>query len=129
MNQLSDEFIIELAVNHSNYREGKEFEVISHDRLIEFARELIAHEQELSLQYVRIPNTADEAEAMERLGFMYLSEHAPERLKAPLVDEVRFLLDRLDDFEGDLGENDVERQYAGHVMPSVSRIRKMMETH
>lgn len=39
---LSDERILEIAVAHSNYREGESFEVFSHKRIIEFARDLAA---------------------------------------------------------------------------------------
>lgn len=38
----TDEAIIELAVAHSNYRDEAGFEVMSHARIIEFARELLA---------------------------------------------------------------------------------------
>ena len=38
----TDEAIVELAVAHSNYRDEAGFEVMSHARIVEFARELLA---------------------------------------------------------------------------------------
>jgi hypothetical protein len=42
-----------------------------------------------------------------------------------LVREVRFLLDRLNDFEPYLEEGETFRQYAGHVSPSIERLRSL----
>lgn len=45
MTDITDERIIDLAVTHSNYRKkggaGLEYEVISHERIVKFARDLL----------------------------------------------------------------------------------------
>jgi hypothetical protein len=40
--------------------------------------------------------------------------------------EAQFLLDRLNDFEPELPEGEAFRQYAGHVSPSVERLRALL---
>lgn len=40
-----------------------------------------------------------------------------------LKSDGQFLLDRLDEFERDLLDDEVGRQYAGHVAPAVTRFR------
>lgn len=44
--EITDDQILELAVCYSLYREGESLEVISHKRLVEFARALLALRQQ-----------------------------------------------------------------------------------
>lgn len=44
-----------------------------------------------------------------------------------VVNEVKFLIDRLEDFENEhVGDDDAGRDWFGHITPSISRVRAML---
>lgn len=98
MSRITDEQIIDLAVCHSNHKEtsetGIEYEVISHRRLIEFSRALLA-----------------------------LSAPAPSIDAVAMAAEAQFLLDRLGDLEWSGIPDEFWRDWNGHVEPSIARLR------
>tara|TARA_Y100000782_G_scaffold18824_1_gene19648 strand:- start:1079 stop:1465 length:387 start_codon:yes stop_codon:yes gene_type:complete len=48
---------------------------------------------------------------------------------AGLVSEAQFLLDRLSDMEQCLVDDDLCREYQGHVVPSAERLRMLLDAH